>query len=140
MTVKSGYQIGAVAKRLSITADTLRYYEKIGLLPRVARTPSGLRAYDDGDLARLRFIRRAQAMNFTLAEISALIELREHRRRSKASVRAMAQAKVREIDDRVNTLIALRDELKTLVDACPGSDTSCPILRGLEQPSFQAGP
>ncbi len=135
--MKSGYKIGDVAKRLSISVDTLRYYEKIGLTPRVARTPSRRRAFDDGDLARLRFIRRAQAMNFTLAEIAALRELRERRGRSKATVRAMARAKVREIEQRVDTLIALRDELKRLVDACPGPDAGCPILRGLEEPASQ---
>ena len=133
MKARTGYSIGDVAQRLSTSADTLRYYERIGLLPRVARTRSGRRAFDDGDLARLRFIRRAQVMNFTLAEIAALLELRDRRGRSKAAVRAMARIKLREIDDRVAALVALRDELKTLVEACPGPDSDCPILRGIEE-------
>ncbi len=64
------YQIGEVTRRLNISADTLRYYEKIHLLPPIARNASGLRSYCDKDLSRLKFIKRAQRMGFSLEEIS----------------------------------------------------------------------
>ncbi len=62
--------IGEVARQLEISVDTLRYYEKIGLLPKVHRTESGIRDYDDKDISRLKFIKRAQQMNFPLSPIS----------------------------------------------------------------------
>ena len=132
------YRIGDVAALVGVSVDTLRYYEKIGLLPRLARAASGAREFDDGDIARLRFIRRAQAMNFTLREITVLLDFRDRRGRSKSAVRAMARAKVGEIDDRVDALLTLRSELKSLVDACPGPDADCPILAGIESPAATA--
>ena len=63
------YRIGDVTKQFNVTADTLRYYEKIGLFPNVSRTTAGVRQYNDKDLSRLRFIKRAQYMNFSLDEI-----------------------------------------------------------------------
>lgn len=126
------YRIGEVAARVGVSVDTLRYYERLGLLPRLARAPSGAREFDDEDITRLRFIRRAQAMNFTLAEIAALLALRDRPGRSKSAVRSMARAKAREIDERVATLMTLRDELNALVGACPGTGTDCPILTGIE--------
>ena len=126
------YRIGEVAAHVGVSVDTLRYYEKLGLLPRLARAPSGAREFDDEDITRLRFIRRAQAMNFTLAEIAALLELRDWPGRSKSAVRDMARAKVREVDERVVALMTLRDELNTLVGACTGTGSECPILAGIE--------
>lgn len=132
MGKRATYRIGDAAALVGASVDTLRYYERIGLLPRLARAPSGARVFDDRDITRLRFIRRAQAMNFTLAEIGALLELRDRPRRPKAAVREMAHAKVREIDERVNVLLALREELSGLVGACPGKGVECPILAGIE--------
>lgn len=73
----SDWSIGQFGARAGVTADTLRYYEKIKLLPRPLRDAGGRRRYGEADLARLRFIRRAQAMNFSLAEIRSLLNLRE---------------------------------------------------------------
>lgn len=126
------YRIGQVAELVGVSIDTLRYYEKVGLLPRLARAQSGARAFDDGDITRLRFIRRAQAMNFTLAEIAALLDLRDRPRRSKSAVRDMARAKACEIEERIDVLMTLRDELNTLVGTCPGTGSECPILAGIE--------
>ena len=72
-----GLSIGEVSHRLAIPVDTLRYYEKIGLLPAIHRSPSGRRVYSSRDLSRLRFIRRAQAMSFSLAEIAQLLQMRQ---------------------------------------------------------------
>ncbi len=78
-----GYRIGDVAETLGLSVDTLRYYERIGLLPDVSRTQSGIRRYDENDLATLRFIKRAQLMNFSLSDIGALLEFRKNPGRSK---------------------------------------------------------
>lgn len=132
------YRIGYVAKLIGVRVDTLRYYEKCGLLPRVARTSSGAREFDAEDISRLRFIRRAQAMNFTLAEVAALLDLRDRPRQPRSAVRDMAQAKVREIDERVSALMTLRDELSAMVSACPGTGPECPILAGIEGSTDEA--
>ncbi len=128
-----GYRIGEVAKRLGMSVDTLRYYERIGLLPAVQRSASGLRYYGEHDLARLRFIRRAQAMDFKLAEIASLLELREAPQRSRPAVRALAEGKLAEIDARLAALAELRRELGELVSACARAGERCPILEGIER-------
>ncbi len=133
------YRIGEASELVGASIDTLRYYEKLGLLPRLGRAPSGAREFDDEDITRLRFIRRAQAMNFKLAEIAVLLDLRDRPPRSKPVVREMAQAKIREIDERVAALTTLRDELNSLVGACPGAGSECPILTGIEGSPDAAG-
>lgn len=126
------YAIGHVTRLLGLSADTLRYYEKIGLLPPVSRTPSGRRVYSERDLSRLRFIRRAQKMDFSLAEIGALLRMREDPRHARDEVRELAQRKLREVEARLEALEALRDELQLLVDRCRCSEAGCPIIEGIE--------
>lgn len=128
----SDYRIGDVAETLGMSVDALRYYERIGLLPDVSRTESGIRRYDEGDLARLRFIKRAQMMNFSLSEIGALLEFRKNPGRSKKRVRELALAKLEEIDLRLHSLEELRKELGRLVKACPSSREGCAIIFGIE--------
>lgn len=126
------YRIGETAEILRMSVDTLRYYERIGLMPSVARTASGIRRYRDDDIARLRFIQRAQLMNFSLAEIGELLEFRKNPRRSKKKVRELATLKLAEIDARLSSLEKLRAELGTLVEACPGPGRDCAIISGIE--------
>jgi len=127
------YRIGKISKTLGLSVDTLRYYEKIGLLPRVGRNPSGLRVYDDTDVSRLKFIQRAQIMNFTLAEIGALLKLRENPVRAASNVRDLTQRKLGEIDAHLSSLQTLRGELQLLINLCNGGDESCPIIDGIEE-------
>jgi len=134
------YRIGKVSRTLGLSIDTLRYYERIGLLPSVARSPSGVRAYDDQDISRLKFIKHAQLMNFTLAEIGALLELRENPGEAKADVRDLTQRKLDEINDRLESLQALRNELSLLVRRCNGSEERCPIISGIEAQDEDAAP
>jgi DNA-binding transcriptional MerR regulator len=115
-----------------MSADTLRYYEKIGLLPRVARNGSGVRRYDRADLARLKFIQRARLMNFSLDEIRNLLQFRSDPSGSKAQVRELTRRKLDDIGARVDALQALRQELDLLMDSCTGSGKSCPIIDGIE--------
>ena len=133
------YRIGAISKSLGLSVDTLRYYEKIGLLPHVGRNPSGLRIYDDKDVSRLKFIQRAQMMNFTLAEIGALLKLRENPVHAASNVRDLTQRKLADIDARLSSLQTLRSELQLLINLCNGSDQSCPIIDGIEEHGRDAG-
>lgn len=128
----TAYPIGEVTRRLGMSADTLRYYEKIGLLPRVARNGSGLRRYVRTDLARLKFIRRARLMNFSLDEIKSLLQFRSDPSGSKAQVRELTRRKLDDIGARVAALQALRQELDLLLDSCTGAGNSCPIIDGIE--------
>jgi DNA-binding transcriptional MerR regulator len=128
----TAYRIGEVRRRLGMSADTLRYYEKIGLLPRVARNGSGVRRYERADLARLKFIQRARLMNFSLDEIRDLLQFRSDPSGSKAQVRELTRRKLDDIGARVDALQSLRRELDLLMDACTESGKSCPIIDGIE--------
>lgn len=126
-------QIGEVSKRLGLSIYTLRYYEKIGLLPHVARNPSGARVYDDNDESRLRFIQRAQRMKFSLAEIGQLLEMRDNPQNVRRDVRALTRRKLAEIEDHLEELTTLRNELRLLINLCVNAERGCPIIEDLEQ-------
>jgi DNA-binding transcriptional MerR regulator len=128
-----GYRIGDVTQKLGLSADTLRYYERIGLLPRIARNAAGVRFYDDKDLSRLRFIQRAQKMNFRLTEIAALLRMRESPQNARKNVRLLTQRKLSEVETHLEELKVLRNELRLLVNLCTGSEDSCPIIREMEK-------
>ncbi|HHJ36008.1 MAG TPA: heavy metal-responsive transcriptional regulator [Gammaproteobacteria bacterium] len=117
-----------ISKETGLTADTLRYYEKIGLLRKINRTPSGIRLYDERDLSRLRFIQRAKTMNFSLDEIAQLLQMRENPARVKKSVRELTQNKLSEVEENLKSLTTLRNELTLLVNLCVGSEQGCPII------------
>ena len=126
-------QIGNVSKRLGFSKDTLRYYEKIGLLPRVARNASGLRIYDPKDISRLRFIKRAQRMKFSLAEIGQLLEMRDNPQNVRVEVRALTQGKLTEIEEHIHELTTLRNELQLLINLCANAADGCPIIEDIER-------
>jgi MerR family transcriptional regulator, copper efflux regulator len=123
--------IGQLAKRGGVGIDTVRYYERNGLLTPHARLASGYRRYSELELARLRFIRRAQALGFTLKEIKELLALSAQR--DVGRVKRSAQAKLKDVKSRIAALERMRDGLATLIDACPGHGRAadCPILRTL---------
>ena len=127
-------RIGAVAKQAGVNIQTLRYYERRGLLPRVARLASGYRRYDVDAVPLVRFIKNAQELGFTLREIGELIELRANRGRSQLEVRQRALEKVAEIDKRVERLLAIKSELESLVAACQESrsDEECVIIAAID--------
>ncbi|HHH46742.1 MAG TPA: heavy metal-responsive transcriptional regulator [Thiotrichales bacterium] len=127
------FRIGEVCRLTGLSADTLRYYERIGLLPKVARTPSGIRIYDERDLSRLRFIQRAQKMNFSLEEIGQLLTMRENPQRARDAVRRLTARKLEEVEARLEELTLLRNELALLVNLCKGGGEGCPIIEGLEE-------
>jgi MerR family copper efflux transcriptional regulator len=126
------YQIGEVTRRLNISADTLRYYEKINMLPPIYRNASGLRSYCDKDLSRIKFIKRAQRMGFSLEEISQLLIFREAPQQAKPEIRKMAGDKLSDIEIQLQELQVLKNELTLLVNLCTGSKEGCPIIEGLD--------
>lgn len=123
----SSHRIGEAAQRAGMSTDTLRYYERIGLMHRALRDGGGRRAYTDAELERLCFIKRAQAMDFKLAEIKQLLELRDHPPSAREEARRLAHAKLEEVIERLRTLRRLRDELSLLLNLCAGAE-NCPIL------------
>ncbi|HED19424.1 MAG TPA: heavy metal-responsive transcriptional regulator [Gammaproteobacteria bacterium] len=126
------YRISDVSKLLGLSADTLRYYEKISLLPKIQRSTGGIRLYGDSDLSRLRFIRRAQTMNFTLAEIGDLLKMREDPQHARDSVRELTRIKLAAVKQQLADLDTLRKELQLLVNLCTGSKDGCPIIDGID--------
>ncbi len=111
-TLPKNYRIGEVSKSLGLSVDTLRYYEKIGLLPRVNRTTTGIRSYSDKDISRLNFVRRAQKMNFSLAKIASLFQMREDPQHARLEIRKPALTKLVAIEINLQDLTKLHDELK----------------------------
>ena len=130
-------QIGALASRTGVTVETLRYYEKRGLVRPVARRGSGYREYGDDSVRVVLFIKRAQALGFSLAEVEELVRLRERAWTGDAPrlLRSAAAAKIEDINGRIRQLGALRDALAELVSAC---DAAClvdePVLPGECEP------
>jgi MerR family copper efflux transcriptional regulator len=123
--------IGQLAKRGGVRIDTVRYYERNGLLAPRSRLASGYRRYGELELARLRFIRRAQGLGFTLKEIKELLALSA--RRDVARVKRSAQTKLLDVRARIAALERVRDGLTSLIAGCPGHGQAadCPILRAL---------
>jgi len=126
------YRIGEVTKKLSLSADTLRYYEKFGLLTNVSRTASGIRQYDDKDISKLKFIKRAQRMNFSLDEIKNLLSMREDPQHAKDCVRQLTADKLDDIEKQVIELTTLQNELRLLLNLCRGSADGCPIIDDID--------
>ena len=126
-------KIGTLAKRADVAIDTVRYYERQGLLPAPVRLASGYRDYTDGDVARLRFIRRAKALGFTLGEIGELLALSARRDGDMAGMKSAAQQKLADVDAKLAELQRIRQGLTDLVASCPGHGAleHCPILDAL---------
>ena len=125
--------IGAVAKRVGVAIDTIRYYEREGLLPEPERRASGYRSYGDATVAQLRFIRRAKDLGFTLEEIRELLMLSADRLHGVKRVKQRATQRLAAIELRTAELQRIRDGLAQLVESCPGhgKPEACPILAAL---------
>lgn len=132
-TQTAPFAIGTIAKRVGVAIDTIRYYERAGLLPAPARRASGYRTYDEATLVQLRFIRRAKGLGFTLDEIRDLLALSRDRQNGVKAVKRRAQERLATMDARIADLQRVRAGLVTLIDACPGhgGPDRCPILRAL---------
>lgn len=125
-----GYTIGALASACGVGRDTIRYYERSGLMPRPDRTASGYRIYDKGDVDRVNFIKTAQSLGFTLNEIGLLLSLRGSDTASSADVVKLTEDKVRSLATKLRQLKAIKQALEQLVADCPVDvpASDCPIL------------
>lgn len=130
--------IGKLAKTAQVGVDTVRFYEKHGLLPKPQRRESGYRLYGADDARRLVFIRRAKDLGFSLADVGELLKLRgqtaDKSGRSVERVRNVAKKKLQTVEEKIAELERIRDVLKDLVTACPGHGDAdhCPILRAFD--------
>ena len=125
--------IGQVARRAGVGVETVRYYERRGLIEQPQRT-SAFRVYPDDAVDRIRFIRHAKDLGFTLSEIGELLSLRVRPRANCAAVKQRAQGKVADIEEKISGLTRMRRSLNKLIDACDdrGKTAECPILEALE--------
>ncbi len=126
--------IGDTANRTGLPAKTIRYYEDIGLVV-PNRSANGYRVFSDADAHKLTFLARARQLGFSIEDCRNLLALWEDQARASADVRNIAKDHLREIDDKISGLMAMRDTLADLVDRCAGdARPDCPILKGLEGP------
>jgi Hg(II)-responsive transcriptional regulator len=123
-----------VAARAQVNTQTLRYYERRGLLPEPERTQSGYRAYTAEAVRVVRFVKRAQQLGFSLNDIEELLHLAEGGPASCEEARTMASARIADLQRRIEELAGMRDALARLIDSCdqPRTERDCPILRDLE--------
>jgi MerR family transcriptional regulator, mercuric resistance operon regulatory protein len=124
---------GEVAVQAGVNRQTLRYYERRGLLPEPARAASGYRAYGPDAVGIVAFIKRAQELGFTLAEVETLLDLAAGGPEDCAAARDLANRKIGEIDGKMATLRAMRDSVSQLVETCsrPGYQRECPLLQSI---------
>ncbi|MBF6571297.1 MAG: heavy metal-responsive transcriptional regulator [Candidatus Binataceae bacterium] len=126
--------IGDLAKRAHVNRETVRYYERRRLLPRASRSVAGYRVFSDDALRRLRFIRHAKLLGFSLNEIRELLALRVNSVDACDRVRERTQAKLADIDKKIHSLQQMKDALSGLISACArrGKTSACPILDSLD--------
>ena len=131
-----GLTTSKLAKAAGVNVETLRYYERRGLLPEPPRRASGYRSYPLENVERLRFIKGAQALGFTLEEIQQLLSLRVDTQATAEDVRQQAQEKVVQIEAKIAALQTMHDALVSLINQCHGTGptSECPILDAMAQP------
>lgn len=127
--------IGQLAERAGVGVETIRFYERKGLIAQPRRPANGYRKYDDNVSERIRFIRQAQELGFTLNEIRQLLSLRVDPRTSCADVRAKAEEKIMDIDEKLGALRRMRSALVEIMKTCSGAGptSECPILDAMEK-------
>jgi MerR family copper efflux transcriptional regulator len=133
--------IGEAARASGVSAKMIRHYESMGLFPAAGRSESGYRQYTDKDVHILRFIRQSRELGFSLEQIRELLGLWQNRRRPSRQVKALAQAHIQELEQKLNEIQAMKSTLEHLVHCCQGDDRpDCPILDRLADGSAGAAP
>jgi MerR family copper efflux transcriptional regulator len=127
--------VGTAARRAGVKIDTIRYYERRALLPKSPRTQAGYRSLTDETVQRLRFIKHAQALGFTLNEIKQLLALRVTPGKTCADVRSRAEAKTADIERKIRSLQVMKRALQQFVSACEsdGPASKCSFLENLNK-------
>ncbi len=124
--------IGEAAKASGVSAKMIRHYEGVGLFPEAARTDSGYRQYSGKEVSTLRFIRQSRDLGFSIEQIRELLALWQNRKRPSRQVKALAQAHIEELDEKLKELLAMKATLEHLVHCCHGDDRpDCPIIETL---------
>lgn len=130
------FTIGDLAKATSTKVETIRYYERIGLLPVPMRTAGNYRSYSNAHFGRLSFIRRARDLGFSIEQVRELLGLSDQRDRSCEAVDAIAREHLAEVERKIADLQALRRELSTIIDQCGcGTIAECRIIEALSPPT-----
>lgn len=133
ITNTRGISIGQLAKAAGVNLETVRYYERIGLIAKPARTPGGQRSYSSADARHLAFVRRARDLGFSIEDIRALLKLATPGKRSCAEVKSIASAHLASVQTKLADLARLEKLLAATVDQCSGGTSpACPILEMLD--------
>jgi DNA-binding transcriptional MerR regulator len=126
-------QIGVVAKKIGLSVDAIRFYERNGLLPRPPRTEGGFRRYAENDVETLAFVRRVQGLGFKLSEVRGLLRLRDNRLQPCAPVKRRLEEKLADVQRKLSDLHKLEHDLRLALRTCNRElrkrDAHCPILR-----------
>ena len=135
MKTRAGMTIGKLAKRTGISADAIRFYEDEGILPPAEKTEAGYRLYDEDAVRRVRFIKHAQQCGMTLSEVRQLLDLKSDGCSCCGDVRSLAMQKKMQIEQKIQTMVAMSRALTELIEICTEEERSvddCPILAALE--------
>lgn len=125
--------IGDLGKATNTKVETIRYYERIGLLPEPPRSSGNYRHYGEAESGRLSFIRRARDLGFSLDQVRALLALSDDRHRDCSTVDQIAETHLHEVDRKIADLVALRKELKGVLESCRGGTVAdCRIIEALQ--------
>ena len=127
---------GKLAARTGCNIETIRYYEKVGIIPEPERTPAGYRVYDDEHVKRLQFILRAKELGFSAERIRGLLNLLDEATHTRAEVKSLTEQHIQEISHKIKDLKKLKKRLDEISSHCDGSDKSaksCPILISIFQ-------
>jgi Hg(II)-responsive transcriptional regulator len=138
--VVNALKIGELAKCSGVGIETIRYYERQGLLAEPDRRPSGYRQYDESVVSRLQFIRRVKELGFTLSEIKELLGLWFEQNTKCVHVRQQAERKVSDLENKIRSLQRMKRSLKKIVSQCENRDAvdKCPLWLGLDEPRKNA--
>jgi len=130
----SGLTIGRLAKQVGLGIETVRFYERQGLIEPPPRTDSNYRIYPEEEVARLRFIKKAKSLGFTLNEIKELMFVRHDPHATKADIKSRTLAKIEDIEEKIGDLTRIKTALEHLASSCDGHGSleECPILKALD--------
>lgn len=136
------YTIGQVARQSGVGVETVRFYEREGLIPQPPRPDNGFRRYPEDAVSRIRFIQRSKVLGFSLREIRDLLSLRVDSATSCGEVKRRAEAKIADIESKILTLRKMKQALEKLTEACRGKGPTgeCPILEALGGPDRTPSP
>ena len=133
--------IGGAAKASGVSAKMIRHYESVGLFPEASRTEAGYRQYTDKEVHTLKFIRQSRDLGFSIEQIRELLGLWQNRRRPSRQVKSLAEAHIRELEEKLREIQAMKATLEHLVHCCHGDDRpDCPIIETLAQDTPATAP